>query len=61
MSGRRQPRRIIVTLTAEEHDILKADAERDMRDPWQQARFLLLRVLADRATTAPQPDHADVA
>jgi hypothetical protein len=61
MTRRRPPRHLALTLTADEFDRLQADGERDMRDAWQQARYLLLRALEQRAQPEPDPDHADVA
>lgn len=65
MSRPRRPgRKLVIVLAADEWDRLEADALRDLRDPWQQARYILLAWLA--RTPTPDPDartsaHADVA
>lgn len=47
---RRQPgRHIVVTVSRDEWDRLAASAAADERDPFQQARWLLIRALKERA------------
>lgn len=61
----RPRRQVVVTLSAEEWRALSAQATADDRDPFQQARWLLVRALGVRADAADErsqaPATADVA
>jgi hypothetical protein len=63
----RRPRRtLVLTLSADEWDLLVAAADQAERDPWQHARFLVRRGLAlvaddptpENASSAPTADSA---
>jgi hypothetical protein len=44
---RQQGKRIVVTVSRDEWDRLAARAAAEERDPWQQARWLLVRALRE--------------
>jgi hypothetical protein len=43
--ARRQSRQIVLVLEPSDYDLLEAEAKRQDRDPWAQARWMLLRLL----------------
>jgi len=54
MSGRRQRRQVVVVLRPEEWDRLERMARDAERDPYQQARWLVLRGLDAPDEPAPE-------
>jgi hypothetical protein len=59
---RKLGKRIVVTVSRDEWDRLAARAAAEERDPWQQARWLLVRALRETETQPSEiEDSAELA